>query len=1165
MKKIIILLILLIGGYMWADNSSELILFDASKNAPDTFDCYTCKWVAGSNLKPVTNIVDFKGEKWLKFGYTGTQGECRASIEIKDQLKNLPPNKVPHGITFKIYYAGNDFKKIDVSITFPSETILVSTLTLKHGLHEYYFDKGWSRGKIPQDWRTMTTVFMTMTTGAPEFLLNKVSITLLKKKLIVKQLKILKSRKVAEVLPGKGAVSLTFDRQSPLKVKLGYDKNNLYVDTYAEYPNKPVANFHPGDKVGDVWGDELSEFFFDGWNDNQCFIQFVTNMNGAEWNLLKAYDETATMVISKEVNWRLKHKNKITFSPNVWKNELVIPLKALHVDLNRQFMGFQIAQNYQKHQNDIFKNIVWAPCKVYPLPSNFGLLVFNKKPFGLGKIEIVRAELSKGKSSTKANFIFSCQLDNFRAGQYTLRRYISTPDNSFIQLPKQAIDITASSNKKSINFPGQLSISGLYTFYIGLVNKAGDMRLAAVNIENSAPIIDKFGQRLFCPTPKKIKWGTGEFLAGKHNTISISQTASARTLLTAKLFKKALLDFTGKEYRIIRNGTKQGIILNLDKTIIPDSIKTRSRKDGYRLQVTPQVVTITGAGESGLYYGYKTFIQLLKQPMKRTVDSPVPAVDIVDYPDLPIRFVNLIHPWQFYQSAFKERHSIDYLINWVDRYIGSSKLNVLMVNIDSVVKYRRRPEFNADNCLYSLDDLAKLVKFCQDNFIEFIPRWQLGGHADWWLTIAHPELREKGYATQADVTKPNHNKIVFDCLLDVIEATKCKYINVGGDEWWHRLQNGEKPEKYLSNGKTRAEAFLEFFRTLSQFGKDHNVKLMMHEDMLNPFHNGTRYGLYKIIDRFPKDIILLPWNSEDNSINYFAQKGFKQWINPTGVLFPNKTISFIDGYGLTLYSFFNATTGRGPRDVPNYISYIFRSAEFAWNAKSDNRESIEYKINDGSMPALFNLYADPKNPYASTKINPIKLKSVYNCNFNELCRAELKGISVVNMPNGRKLVGNIPMQLQVENDNVVLISHNANFIVPVNGKYSSLIFLHSVLTNQKYIDENYRKLFWREWIYGRPVGDYYVIYSDGTKVKLPLRMDDNIGETIINPIFRLCGNCRYIMPIKLSNRNDLFLYQWEWVNPYPKKEIKSVQLTQTVIDFNLLLFAVSGREVAVPR
>ena len=1165
MKKFIILLILLIGSYMWAGNSAELILFDADKNGPDTFDCYTCKWVAGSNLKPVTKIVDFKGEKWLKFGYTGNQGECRASIEIKDQFKKIPSDKIPHGIKFKIYYAGSDFKKIDISITFPKEAILVSTLTLKHGLHEYYFDKGWSRGKIPQDWHTMTTVFMTMTGGAPEFLLNKVSIQLLGEKIIVKQLKILKRRKVAEILPGKGAVSLTFNRQSPLKVKLGYDKDNLYVDTYAEYPHQPAAKFHPGDKVGDVWGDELSEVFFDGWNDNECFIQFVTNMNGAEWNLLKAYDKTATMVISKEQNWRLKHKNKITFSDNIWSNELEIPLKALHVDLNRQFMGFQIAQDYQKHQNDIFKNIIWDPCKVYPLPSNFGLLVFNKKSFGTGKLKIISAELSKVKSSTKANFIFNCQLNNFRAGKYILRRYISTPDNSFIQLPKQTIEITATSSKKSIIFPEQLGISGLYTFYIGLVNKAGDMRLAAVNIENTAPIIDKFGQHIFCPTPKKLKWGIGKFLAGQHNIISISQTASPRTQLTAKLFKKALLDFTGKEYRIIKNGTK-GIILKLNKTIIPASVKTKLRKDGYRLHVTPQVVTITGAGESGLYYGYKTFIQLLKQPMKRTVDSPVPAVDIVDYPDLPIRFVNLLHPWQFYQSAFKERRSIDYLINWVDRYIGSSKLNVFILNIDSVVKYRRRPEFNAENCLYSLDDLARLAKFCKDNFIEFIPRWQLGGHADWWLTIAHPELREKGYATQADVTKPDHNKIVFDCLLDVMEATECKYISVGGDEWWHKLQAGEKPDKYLSNGKTRAESFVDFFRILSKFGQKHHVKIMLHEDMLSPFANGTRYGLYKIIDKFPKkNMILLPWCSEDNGINYFAQKGFKQWMNPTGILFPKKTISLIDGYGLSLYTFFYAMTGRGPRDVPNYISYIFRSAEFAWNANSDNGASIEYKINDGSMPALFNLYATPKNPYASTKIDPLKLKSVYNCNFNELCRAELNGIKVVDMPNGRKLVGNIPMQLQAEADNVVLISQNTNFTVPVNGKYSSLIFLHSVLTNQKYIDDNIDKLNWREWIYGRPVGDYYVIYSDGTKVKLPLRMDDNISETIINPIYRLCGNCRYIMSIKLSNRNDLFLYQWEWVNPYPKKAIKSVQLTQTVVDFNLLLFALSGRKVAMPQ
>ena len=62
-------------------------------------------------------------------------------------------------------------------------------------------------------------------------------------------------------------------------------------------------------------------------------------------------------------------------------------------------------------------------------------------------------------------------------------------------------------------------------------------------------------------------------------------------------------------------------------------------------------------------------------------------------------------------------------------------------------------------------------------------------------------------------------------------------------------------------------------------------------------------------------------------------------------------------------------------------------------------------------------------------------------------------------------------------------------------------------------------------------------------------------------MLRSCLNCCYIMPLKDVTANYLFLYQYEWVNPYPEKSIKSIKLTQTIVDFDLLVFAISGRKV----
>ena len=1144
----------------------EVVVFEAGKTPlKNRMYCSNCGWIKGSDYRPVPKLVEFQGGKWLKFDYVGTGGTGRAVILLKDLLKKLPEDVTPRGIQLKVYCKGNDFRKLPVSLHFSDGNSVGKHLPLEKGLKDYYFETGWSRRKInPKDWRGLNSIVITLPSKkTPDFLLQKITIKLHERKTTVQKIKILKERKVQEILPGRGATQLTFNSGSPLQVRVGYDAQNLYIDTIARFPAKPTSTFKTGDKVGSVWGDELTEFFFDGWNDNRCYVQFVTNLNGAVWDSKTAFDKTAATVIRRFKDWSLPHTKKISFINNTWKIAGVFALKDFEVDLKRQFMAFQVAQGYEKKRGGAFKTTVWAPCERFPYPKNFGLLVFNKKRFGAGRIKVDNASVKKDMATGNADFVLNCSLSDFPAGEYLLRKYAAAPDNTFKELEQTRISLTSGPSNRNIVFPRLKSLDGLYTLYFGLVNKSGNMKLCAVNVENIVPLQDKFGQRIFCPDPKQIKWGKGAFLVGRHKVISVPANAGDRTLLTAQILRDKLLGYTGVKYRIVKGGDK-GIMLAVNNAVVPAGIKKKLRVDGYKLEVTANKVKISGGGEAGLYYGCKTLLQMVKQPMKRTVESPIPAVTIVDYPDLPVRFVNLLHPWQFFGGKFKELRSIDYLIDWVDRYVAGSKMNVFICNIDSIIKYKRHPEFNSSNCLYSLDDLAKLAKHCRDNFIEFIPRWQIGGHASWWLLRVHPELKEPGYLHQADVSHPKHNKLVFDCFLDVIEATKCKYINVGGDEWWHSPDKGVKPSEFLPGGKTRSEAFLEFFQEAAKFGRKHHVKILTHEDMINPYHNGTRYDNYKIVDKLPKqDIIILPWACKDQGIKYFNKKGFTQWANPTGVWFPKKTVGMLDGFGLSVYTFFYSLPMTGPKVVVGYIANLLRGAEYAWNANTDKGETLTVAISSGKLPALVNMYSLNPNPAASPVVRPISLDKAFNSNFNILCGKVIPGTEITGLKDGISEIGNIPMTLKARDNNCVLIRQNANIKIPVNGKYSSLIFLHTVLTTDEFLKANYRKLLWRYWIYGRPAGDYYAVYQDGSRAILPLRMHDNIWKTAVNPLFRMSIGCRYVMPLKTKDGNNLFLYQWEWINPNPEKIITRIELTQTVVDFNLILFAVSGRNLGV--
>lgn len=321
-------------------NKKELVLFDASKPKQPKWNCSTCSWIKGSDFKPVTNLVDHKGEKWQKFSFEGSKGRGRALRFFKNTInKRVPEGMIARGLELTIDYPGKDFKKLQIALDFEGGKKFVKHLPLEHGVKTYYFDRGWTRTGIPKDWSGLKLLGFFIESGFSDFYQKKISVKLHKQQSVARKLKIQRIRKVCEVLPGKNSTTLKFSKNSPFQVKIGYDKANLYVSSQAKYPSAPRAVFKSGDKVGSVWGDELTEYFFSGWNDNRKFIQFVTNLNGAVWDSITDYDRTAAMVIRRYNDWKLKHDKKITWNNNIWSTEAVFPFASLRFSPQKKVYG----------------------------------------------------------------------------------------------------------------------------------------------------------------------------------------------------------------------------------------------------------------------------------------------------------------------------------------------------------------------------------------------------------------------------------------------------------------------------------------------------------------------------------------------------------------------------------------------------------------------------------------------------------------------------------------------------------------------------------------------------------------------------------------------------------------------------------------------------------
>ena len=679
---------------------------------------------------------------------------------------------------------------------------------------------------------------------------------------------------------------------------------------------------------------------------------------------------------------------------------------------------------------------------------------------------------------------------------------------------------------------------------------------------------DRFAEPILSPQPKQVAWHEGAFPARRPWALSLERAATERTRRTAQLFADRYYGYTGQRLATQTFGgalPDAGVVLRLAGTNRGQPKEALLKPQGYALAVEKGRVVITGADEPGLYYGTVTFFQLLKHALKKPTDAaPVPCVEIHDWPDTLNRLIRLEHPHTFRNYAVGEKRGIEYLIDWTDRFIAGNKINTLFIDLSAVVRYERRPEFNGTERIYSLADLRRFGQFCRDHFVDLCPAWQIGGHANWWLTIGyHPELREKGWASQGDVTHPDHDPIVRDCMLDAIEALQPKYLSPKSDEWWHDRKEGETPDERL-RGKTRAEAFLDFHVRLNAWLKPRGITMMIFEDMLSPYHNGKRFDTYKIIDAFPKDIILSLWSggNTDKEIRYFTDRGFRVWPNATGMFtLSDEAKARVMGFGKGIYSFGNDRAHLLDEYSSLWsMSNVIRVADYAWNFARDDRPD------PARLVAVEHLLAIRPNPHASARVEPLDLGPALTHSFSAFLREAkpdtyARHARPVDLPGGVQEIGFIPTRLAggEGNDCLILRKDSKAVALPVQGRFASLLFLHSAFINDPH-DKAVAGVRVREWMYGWPCGNYTVHYADGSQAVLPVRLTGNVKRFDTASATRATLDNRYTWAIEDANGDAVHLFQWEWVNPKPDQEIvRVVAEHDSILDVSLLLFAVSGR------
>ena len=235
-------------------------------------------------------------------------------------------------------------------------------------------------------------------------------------------------------------------------------------------------------------------------------------------------------------------------------------------------------------------------------------------------------------------------------------------------------------------------------------------------------------------------------------------------------------------------------------------------KEGYKLSVTPTLITVTASQPNGFFYGVQTIYQLLPpavygKELKKKADWSVPAVEIEDAPRFVHRGLMLDVSRHFSTKEFIKKQ-IDalayYKINRLHLHLTDAagwrleiKKYPLLTEFaawrtdptwkqwwNGGRKYVRFDAPGAYGGYYTQDDIREILEYARQHYITVIPEIEMPSHSEEVLA-AYPQLSCSGEPYKnSDFCVGNEETFTFleNVLTEVMELFPSEYIHIGGDE-----------------------------------------------------------------------------------------------------------------------------------------------------------------------------------------------------------------------------------------------------------------------------------------------------------------------------------------------------------------------------------------------
>ncbi len=242
------------------------------------------------------------------------------------------------------------------------------------------------------------------------------------------------------------------------------------------------------------------------------------------------------------------------------------------------------------------------------------------------------------------------------------------------------------------------------------------------------------------------------------------------------------------------------VVLEVVPGAVAETDDPALNRQGYKLVLGPEQISIKGSSDMGLFYGVQSLLQLMRKSAPGRCS--LPAGTITDWPDLQLRFIH----W----DTKHHQDRPETLKRFMDQ-AAFFKVNCIGFEIEDKYEYPRHPVIGAPGA-FTKAEMQELTAYALERFIQFVPQVQSPAHMAYVLKheqFAH--LRSDSSNYQACMCDEEAIRLILDMYQDMIDATPgIKYFHVSTDEVYYAGTCEKCRKKRPYNEENRSQAWVDF-------------------------------------------------------------------------------------------------------------------------------------------------------------------------------------------------------------------------------------------------------------------------------------------------------------------------------------------------------------------